>query len=100
VTIAIDKRAHVRLWDRKSFTIIDEARVPDGEIPMHTVRALLRNSSLVEAVATTDWPDGSRWSGFVYLDRWGVGVIHHDEVQKLIEWPEFDNHGPTTGDSA
>lgn len=94
MTVAIDKRPRVRLWNRKSFTLIDEGRTLDGERPIDTVRALLRKSGLVEAVATTDWHDGSRWSGFVYLEGNHVNVIHHDEVKKLLEWPQFDNFGP------
>jgi hypothetical protein len=94
MTIAIDERPRVRLWNRKSFELIAEGRVPDGDRPIDAVRALLRKSGLVEAVATTDWHDGSRWSGFVYLEGNYVNVIHHDEVKKIVEWPEFDNRGP------
>lgn len=94
MTVAIDERPRVRLWERKKFELIDEARTQDGERPIDTVRTLLRGSGLVEAVATVDWHDGSRWSGFVYLEGNHVNVIHHDEVKKLLEWPEFDNHGP------
>lgn len=92
---AIDERPNVRLWDRKSFTLIDQARVEDGARPIDTVRLLLRQSGFTEAVVTTDWHDGSRWSGFAYLDGHRVNIIHHDEVKKLVEWPEFDNRGPT-----
>src|ERR1700756_3427135 len=95
MNVAIDKRPRVRLWNRKSFTLIDESRVPDGTQPIDVIQALLRKSGLVEPVATTDWHDGSHWSGFVYLEGNHVNIIHHDEVKRLLEWQEFDNYGPS-----
>ncbi|ORB93982.1 hypothetical protein LAUMK4_05871 [Mycobacterium persicum] len=95
MTVAIDKRCLVRIWNPKRFFLINQRRVEEGQRPLDVVKTLLSESRFSEAVATADWADGSRWSGFVYLDRrHAIGVIHHDEVKKLLEWPEFDNRGP------
>lgn len=98
MTVAIDHRCNVRLWKPRTFELVAQQRTEEGQRPIEVVRLLLRQSGLREAVATADWNDGSRWSGFVYRSgTHGVEVIHHDEIQKLVEWPEFDNRGPSGG---
>jgi hypothetical protein len=84
----------VRLWKWRSFILVAESRVLGDDRPIDTIRALVRKSGLDEAVATTDWHDGSHWSGFVYLNGNRVNVIQFDEIERLLRWPEFDNYGP------
>lgn len=94
MTVAIDHRALVRIWKRKTFDLIAQQRTEEGQRPIDVIKALLIDAKLGEAVATTDWNDGSRWSGFVYLSGRHLEIIHHDEIKRLLQWPEFDNRGP------
>lgn len=96
MTVALDHRCNVRIWKLRTFELVAQQRTEEGQRPIDVVKVLLRQSELCEAIATADWDDGSRWSGFVYrTGRHGVEVIHHDEIQRLVEWPEFDNRGPS-----
>jgi hypothetical protein len=99
MTIAIDHRCLVRIWKPRNFDLIAQQRTQQGQRPIDVVKSLLENAQLDQAVATADWDDGSRWSGFVYLNpRHHLEVIHHDEVKKLLEWPTFDNYGSRRDD--
>lgn len=84
-----DDLPRVRLWDHKLFTIVNESLVQNGTRPIDTVKTLLCESGLTKAVATMDWCDGRRWSGFVYLAGNHLNVIQHDEIKKLATWQEF-----------
>lgn len=81
----------MRLWERKTFTLLGDERAQTGEPPIGVLERMLNRLDRNEGVATADDPvSGDRISGYVYFDSGDIKVLDNREVERLTRpWPEM-----------